>query len=206
MSSHRTLQFKLLGTALVLLGIVAACSSQYEPEDFNISATDEMACELLSDSLAIPLSASSLTEFNPDWDTTSIVMNNISAVMDSLESAGHVFAVRTDTAYSLQLPADEDTSYLYLHTGLNDGGTVALYLTEVADLSLYKRSGDPLSLSITDMPLETVAGCMIDTLEQPAPLIEIRREYMLDASDALVQIIATDQTQDPEIRALVAEL
>lgn len=182
-----------------------SCTLQNEPDIPKISDFDEVACKLVQDTSLINLPTSTFAEFDSTWATSKEVVQNAGLVLDSLSKSNVFIYAREDSAYNFQLPDDLDTSYVLLKNDTEHIGKVIFYLREQLVLILYNNSGIPIAAVKDNMPLATVAACMIDTVSPPEPIFKIRQEYYLEGNEALIQIIVVEQSKRREIPVVISQ-
>jgi len=182
-----------------------SCTLQNEPDIPDISYFDEIACKLVQDTSFINLPTSTLEEFDSTWTTSKEVIQNAGPVMDSLSNSNVFVYAREDSAYSFLLPDEFDTSYVLLKNKTEHVGKVIFYSREQIGLMLYDNSGIQIAAVKDNMPLATVAACVIDTISPPEPIFKIRQEYYLEGNEALIQIIAVEQTKNRDIPAVISQ-
>jgi len=202
---------------ILVLGLVLITCEDFEDEEFELTAIDQMAVTSMSDTLEISLRMRNAVSFEDGTiqgivlaggglDTlimtvdTSVALG-LGDIYSALGAAGRPAFATNDTAYSTRLTADS-LSFRLLNAAT--AGTYVIYLNHHAQPSLYAVDGINMlrvEMESDDISPELVAS--LYSLPGPVPFIKGRYEYELDAGTYLFELARMEATTLDDFRVVL---
>ena len=98
-----------------------------------------------------------------------------------------------DSAYSLTIANEEDSTYLLLNSNSKD---FIVFSDKSIELELFKTDGTVAKETDNTMPLETISGCRkLNSDNIMEALIKLRRAYTVSDNKIVMRIIKTEQAK-----------
>lgn len=195
---------------LFLVGLTSCNSINNAVEDalktteFKLTALDELAADVLSDSTIIHSIYKNKTaayldttggKYNityPSGTKDTLDLTAYPDVIDAL-NANQVTLTVLDTAYRVTTGTPKISGFAF---NPQTYGKVVFYITDYVNLQVEDREGNIVAPKSQAIPFELSSTCysINPTSKKPEPKIKTRVEYELTNSTYLVKIIRTDQT------------
>ncbi|MBL7093782.1 hypothetical protein ISS22_07395 [candidate division KSB1 bacterium] len=189
---------------IIFIFMIILTCSDFQDEDFEISALDAKACELLAkpDSSSINFLLPSIQDFDSIL-TNTIIFENVIGVFDSLDQRELVVSAMDTGKYVLLFLPGIDTNYVALIVESSD---IVIYLDDFVQLNMIDLDGNFVEPTDTTIPLETVFYTIItepETSDINCTNLKGRSVYKLADKKYLLQIICMDQMESAGFFALV---
>jgi len=203
MSNHfkKSTSFFLI---LIFIFMIALNCSDFQDENFEISALDAKACELLAkaDSTSINFLLPSIQHYDSTLTNTAI-SENVIEIFDSLVRRELVVSAMDTGKFVLSFLAGVDTNYIALKV---ESSNIVIYLDDFVELKIIDPDGNYIQSTDTTIPLETVYYTSItepETSDINCTNLKGRSVYELTDKKYLLQIISTDQMESVGFFAVV---
>jgi len=184
--------------------MIALNCSDFQDENFEISALDAKACELLAkaDSTSINFLLPSIQHYDSTLTNTAI-SENVIEIFDSLVRRELVVSAMDTGKFVLSFLAGVDTNYIALKV---ESSNIVIYLDDFVELKIIDPDGNYIQSTDTTIPLETVYYTSItepETSDINCTNLKGRSVYELTDKKYLLQIISTDQMESVGFFAVV---
>jgi len=210
-------QYLKIVMGILVLGLVLITCEDFEDEEFELSAIDEMAVNSMGDTLEVDLKMRKAVFYGDGTDLGIVLagggMDTIIMAVDTstavglgdiysaLGTAGRPAYAVNDTAYITRLTADS-LSFRLLTT--STAGTYVIYLSHHAQPSIYAdNSGSMVRVDLVSDDISPELVASLYTLPGPVPVIKGRYEFELDAGTYLFELARMEATTLDDFRVVL---
>jgi len=208
------IQYSKAAVLALFVGVLLGACEDFADETYQLSATDQLAVQAMSDTLEInvPLRSASILADGANIgvilsyggsdtvimpvDTNALSLTN---VYSALSTANIAPFSPNDTAYAFSKSND---SLAYRLLTIEQSGTYVLYVNHHYHQNIYSSAALGKVAVVSDnMSPELIAN--LYDLPGPVPVIKARYEYQLDAGEYLFEVARTETTTDTNFRVVL---
>ncbi len=182
---------------VVILTFFLMSCEEFQTESFSASDIDAKAVNALADSVFISTSTEQLSAFKATWKNKSLDTIRV-ALNDSLLSNGVILTV-LDTAYSIKIPANNDTSYAAFTGGTSEA---VLFVGEFIDVLLVDGNGSTTPPDDTSMELPAIYESL-NGLASTDHYVKARYVFKEVPQNSIFQFIQTEQTKTTTFNLII---
>ena len=186
-------------TIIVVLVFLLIGCEEFQTETFSASATDLTAINALADSVSISFSTEPLKSFNDTWVNEGLDSIRV-ALYDTLMADSIVMSA-LDTAYTVTLPSENDTSYA-VFSGATSG--IIIFIGEFIDLKIVIDDGNTISPDDTSMELPAIYESLHGTTSTDY-YVKSRYVFKDVPQNSIFQFIRNDQTKKRNFKFIIIQ-
>ena len=182
---------------VAILAFFLMSCEEFQTESFSASDTDINAINALADSVSISLSAKSLINYDSTWSNTAL--DTITTQLYDTLAIDSVIAEVLETAYSLKIPADNDTSYVVFSVSTSK---MIVFVGEYVDIKIVDSSGKTSLPDDTSMELTAIYESL-NGLTSTDHYLKSRYVFNSVPQNAILQFLRTEQTEKTKFNLII---